>query len=291
MKCYPCPLLIALASLACSPLGHATVLIADFNDVAAGAIQTKGGGTGFSGTWSGSANPSVIAGDLTSSLYNRPQSGTAQLLRGGTSGIRQVFRPVSTSPTGEVWFSFLTRVQETNTNLSFESAGISLNPSSTATPFSDRGDFYVVHTGDTIEYSFGANTAGVVTGLTGGVVGSLSTEYSGLFVGRLVINGGGAADTVSVWYNPDLTANPDINSYVPFYTNSTVNALDSISLLGAAVYQAGGQDGALLDNILFSDGGGNPDQAYFDVTGVPEPTSAALLGLAAAVALSGRRRR
>ena len=278
--------------VACSPLCHATVLIADFNDLTTGALQTKAGGTGFSGTWSGSANPAVFAGDLTSSLYSRPQSGTSQLLRGTNSGsVRQNFRAVATSPAGEVWFSFLTRVDETNTGLSFESAGISLNPSSTSTPFDNLGNFYVVHTGDTIEYSFGAGTAGVVTGLAGGVVGANSTQYSGLFVGRLVINGSGAADTVSVWYNPDLTANPDITSYTPFYSSSSVNALDAITTLGAATYQTGNLGGGELDNILFSDGGGDSAQAFFDVTGVPEPGSTTLLALAAAAAFSRRRRR
>lgn len=269
---------------------NATVLIATFNDNNQAVINGQGGGTGFSGNWAGSANPFVTGGDLTSSLYNVPQSGTAQLLRGSNNGaVRQDFRTVATSPTGEVWFSFLTRVDESTSGASTESAGISLNPSSTATPFNNLGNFYVVHTGDTIEYSFGAGTAGTVTGLTGSPVTG-GNQFSGLFVGRLVINGGGAADTVTVWYNPNLIANADINTYTPFYNSSAVNALDAISVIGAAVYQSGNLGGGELDNIRFSDGSGNAAQAFMDVTGVPEPSITSMLALLAGVGIILRKR-
>ena len=66
---------LGLLFLAASP-AHAVILIADFNDVAAGGTNGKGGGTGFSGNWSGSASSNIVAGDLTSSLYNISQSGT-----------------------------------------------------------------------------------------------------------------------------------------------------------------------------------------------------------------------
>ena len=281
---------LGLLFLAASPI-QAVTLIATFNDVAAGGTNSKGGGTGFSGTWSGSASSNIIAGDLTSTLYNVPQSGTSQALRNANNAqLRQNFRTVATSPTGEVWFSFLTRTQTSADGLGTESAGISLNSPSTASPYNTTGDFYVQMTGNDVVYSFGAGTAGSanIAPATPGVAANKLT----LIVGRMIINGSGAADTVTLWVDPDLIANSNINAYTPIYSSSAVNALDSISLLGAISYQNAtpGLGGGIVDNIRFSDGSGNPMQAYMDVTGVPEP-SALALALLGVSGLVGRRRR
>jgi len=284
------PSLGMLPFLAATP-AHAVILIADFNDVAAGGTNSKGGGTGFTGTWSGSASSNIVAGDLSSTLYNVPQSGTSQALRNGNNAqLRQNFRTVTTSPTGEVWFSFLTRTQTSADGLGTESAGISLNSPSTASPYNTTGDFYIQMRGNDLSYSFGAGTAASVNiaAATPGVAADKLT----LIVGRMIINGSGAADTITLWVDPNLIANSNINAYTPIYSSSAVNALDAINLLGAISYQNAtpGLGGGIVDNIRFSDGSGNPLQAYMDVTGVPEPSALALV-LLGATGVVGRRRR
>ena len=286
--------LIGILPVLAASSSQAVTLIANFNDISTAVTAStngKGGGTGFSGNWTGSASSNILPGDLTSSLYNMPQSGTAQHLRNDNNGLRQNFRTVATSPTGEVWFSFLTRTQTSADGVQTQSAGISLNTPSTASPFNTTGDLYIQMTGNNLNYSFGAGTAGSVS-LATHVIGTPSLKNT-LIVGRMIINGSGAADSISLWADPNLIANSDINAYTPIYSNNTVNALDAITLLGAISYQSGtgtSINGGMLDNIHFSDGAGNPLQAYMDVTGVPEP-SALALALLGVSGLVGRRRR
>ena len=257
--------------LAMASASQAALIIADYNDLTATTIQGKSGGTGFSGSWSGSANPAVIGGDLTSTLYNVPQSGTAQSIRGGNAGLRQNYRTFSTNPVGTVWFSFLSR-----TDVSTDAAGISFN-APTASPYSDTGTIYAYFSGTTLNYQFG-NGAQTATSQT--TLGNVA-----LVVGRMTINTGGAADSVSLWVNPDLIANSDINAYTPVYSSSSVDFTDSLDYLGVVAAKMAGAttgSGGVSDNFRISDGGGSSSVAYSDVTGVPEPGTVALslLGLA-----------
>jgi len=285
-RAFLLPLAVAL-SFAASP-AQAVLLIADFNDIAAGTPVNKAGGTGFSGNWGGSAASNIIVGDLTSTLYNVPQTGTAQALRNGTNGIRQNFRTVPTSPTGEVWFSFLTRTRTSADGTDTESAGISLNPTNTASPFNDRGTFYIQMTGNDLVYSLGGGESSVAIATK---TPDVASDKLTLIVGRMTINGGGV-DAITLWADPDLMANSDINAYTPAYSNSTLNGPDSITRLGAISYQTAdpGLGGGILDNIRFSDGGGDSAQAFFDVTGVPEPSGVALALLGSGAFLARRRR-
>ena len=50
----------AALTLVVGSSAEATLVVADFNDVAAGTINGKGGGTGFTGNWSGSAGGTVV---------------------------------------------------------------------------------------------------------------------------------------------------------------------------------------------------------------------------------------
>jgi hypothetical protein len=166
-------------------------------------------------------------------------------------------------------------------------AGLSLN-APTGTPFDNTGTAFEYLTGTTLNYSFGTGTAGTL---------SLAVPIgtTGLVVGRIDLNGGaGGADPVSVWLNPNLIANPNINAYTPFYTSASVDWLTSITTVGAIAARADAAaiGGGNVDNIRFSDGGGNASQAYVDVTGVPEPSTAAFLGITAlGFALRRRERR
>lgn len=286
MRMRPGALRILAGLLFCSSAAtaHATIMVADFNDLTSGALSGKAGGTGWSGNWTGSAVATVSSGDLTSPLYTLTQSGTPQHDHSTNStGFRQNFRTSAASPTGTIWFSYLARAEAAG-----DRAGLSIN-SPTATPFNDPGTAYAYLVGDTLNYQFGVGTAGTLTGAT--PVGS-----NVLIVGKIDLNGGAAgADPISLWVNPDLVANPDINAYTPTYSNDSVDWLNAINTIGAVAARVDGgtAGGGDVDNVRFSDGGGNAAQAYTDVTGagVPEPTSLAFLALAGAAGLTKRRRR
>ena len=262
---------------------RATVLVADFNDLTAGAINGKSGGTGWTGSWTGSAGGTVASNDLTSPLYSVPQSGTPLRYRSvNSTGLRQNYRTPAASPTGTIWFSYLAEAEATG-----DRAGVSINPP-TLTPFNDTGTAYAYLIGNTLTYQFGTGTAGTAAA---GPTGSTN-----LIVGKVVLNGGvGGADPVTLWLNPDLVANPDITAYTPVYDNASVDWINSIATVGAVAARAdgGSTGGGDVDNIRFSDGGGNAAQAYTDVTGVsaPEPAGLALLAAATAATLARRRRR
>lgn len=277
-----CCLVLVIGILANT--ASAALIVADFNDIASGSINGKAGGTGLAGTWSGSAGGNVVAGNLTSSLYNVPQtSGTAQHYQSvNATGLRQNYRSPTTSPSGEVWFSFLAQV-----DASANRAGMSLN-APTGTPFDNPGTVYAFLNGTTLNYSFGSGTAGSV--VTTNALGSTA-----LIVGRMNIVGGGGLDSISLWVNPDLVANPNIFAYMPVYSSSSVNYLDTISTLGlvAARSDAAGPTGSgNVDNVRFSDGGGNAAQAYLDVTGtvIPEPSTLGLAALSVIGLLLSQRR-
>jgi hypothetical protein len=277
-------ILAGLAFCSSAATAHATIMVADFNDLAPSAISGQGGGTGWTGNWSGSAVATASAGDLTSPLYTLTQSGTPQHDHSNNAtGLRQNFRTPAASPTGTIWFSYLAKAEAAG-----DRAGLSIN-APTATPFNDPGAAHAYLVGDTLNYQFGAGTAGTLTAAA--PVGS-----NVLIVGKINLNGGVAgADPITLWVNPDLVANPDINAYAPAYSNDSVDWLNSINTIGVVAARADGATagGGDVDNVRFSDGGGNAAQAYTDDTGaaVPEPTTLAFLGLAGAAGLTRRRRR
>lgn len=270
----------SIAFLSICGVVHAANSFADFGDVASGSIIAKTGGVGWTGSWSGSGSGFVVANNLTSSLYAAPQSGAARHFQNtNATGLRLNYRVPTFAFAGTIWFSFLMMAEEIG-----DRAGLALN-APTEIPFGNPGAAYTYLNGTTLNFSFGAGTAGSVEF-------AVPTGQTALIVGRINLNGGaGGEDPTSVWLNPNLIANPDINSFTPFYTNASVDWLGQITSVGAIAARA--DDAAVgagnLDNIRISDGSGNANLAYAQVTGVPETSTTALLGISA-LAFALRRR-
>lgn len=274
--------LVAVGTLL-SPFALGAVSKANFNDIATGSLSSKTGGSGFASSWAGSATFNVIAGDLNSSLYWLNQGGTPQSVRAGNNStpaplLRQEFRVFSAPYSGELWFSILQK----NT-IATDRSGLSFN-APTASPFNDPGSAFLYFTDTSIVYRFGdASDQTVSSPVTSG--------NTGLVVGRMIINGSGAADTVNIWVNPSLPQNAtpaDLLAITPNISNSTLHFADTLTHVGLIAWKdAVGGSGGIVDNFAISDGGGLTGQGFADV--VPEPSGMAVV-LLGTVGLLRRRR-
>ena len=274
--------LVLAASLLAASLApaEANSLSADFGDIASGAINGKAGGSGWNGSWSGSANGTVASGDLTSPLYAITQSGTAQHLQSSnTSGIRQNFRLPASALTGEIWFSYIAMTASSTTG-----AGLSFN-APTASPFQDTGNAFLQFVGTSLIYRFGQTTDQSISN-------AITLNSPTLVVGEMIL-GSGATDSIRVWANPNLIADPNIFDAPTAISLSSVSFADSITTVGAIVHNSGGVSTVFgqLDAIRISDGGGIESTAIRDVTGVPEPSAGLLACAGMLIAGVSRRRR
>lgn len=278
MKRFFCGSIIAACGVI-SPLALGALTKANFNDIATGQLSGKSGGSGFASSWTGSSTLSVIAGDLSSSLYWLNQPGTPQSVRGNNNAeLRQDFRVVSSPFSGEVWFSFL----QLNAGTS-DRSGMSFNPP-TASPFNNPGSAFLYFSDTSIVYRFGeASDQTVASPVTVG--------NTGLVVGQFIINGSGGADGVKIWVDPVLGPEPtraSILAITPTISNNTLHFADTVTVLGAIAWRSTtGSAGGVVDNLAVSDGGGNGEQAFSDV--VPEPGAVSMLALGVLGVLRRRR--
>jgi len=92
-------------------------------------------------------------------------------------------------------------------------------------------------------------------------------------------------DTLSVWVSPDLTAVSGPGDLpAANFTSTTVDFTDSIANLGVAGSKGAAAE-VYIDAIRLSD----TETAFEDVTGVPEPTTFALVAFGL-LGLARRRR-
>jgi len=226
----------------------AGLVVADFNDLGTGSLNGQTGGTGFTSDWnSGTGTINVIPGDLTSSLYGITQSGTAQSIRGDYTQGREQNRALASSMTGTIWFSFLAENPNANSR-----AGISLNrsgnnPSPREEAILFLGTDLRVYTNDSYTTISNAATLG----------------STALVVGKMILGPGN--DTLTLWVDPDLVADPNISNHTPVYDDSSKDFLASLDRVGALSYRwsSGGSLGGVVDNVRFSD----TTTAFNDVAG------------------------
>ncbi|MCA9247753.1 MAG: PEP-CTERM sorting domain-containing protein, partial [Planctomycetales bacterium] len=250
---------IVLATIFTASSAHALV-VADFNDLTGGGVDLQGqaGGTGLDGNWAGSTSHDVIAGDLTSSLYNITQSGTPQRIDGDSGATRTTYRNLTAPVTGDVWFSMLVQNDAADSR-----GGIHMN-NTPATPFDSLGDMWAVFRGTDLVVDFDPGGSGAT------LTNQINLGETVLLVGHMVINSVGN-DTVELFVNPTKLA--FLDELTPTYSSTTTDFASSLDSIGLATYHTGSGIGGDLDALRLG--------TFFEVTAVvalPEP-STAMLGL------------
>jgi hypothetical protein len=264
--------IIALLAIPLHNVAHATLIIADSNDLTLGGQNAQAGGTGFTGTWTATGTIDVIGGDLSAPVstgYALTQSGTAQSIRGDHNAARQNHRALATALTGDtVWFSLLLQNQADTSR-----GGISFN-GNTFSPSNPR----IQSTGKTL-FVNGSTASGDV----------FVAGQTALVLGRITVADVGN-DTFEVWVNPDVSGG---EAGLGIATGSNTGAYfgaGGINRIGNISYGHNSNAGAIVDMIYLSDG----PNAFADVTGItaiPEPSTALLLGWGClGLALMKRRR-
>jgi len=254
--------IVAVLGFTSQNVAHASLIVADFNDLTGGGVNLSGqaGGTGFSGNWTAHGSIDVVSGDLTapgSTNYALTQSGTANSVYGNSADNYAGHRALATALTGNtVWFSFLVDGDGNSR------AGITVNQADT-TPLSPR--LLVLNSTDL--YLNGTTFDDVLT-----------AGDPALVLGRITVVDDGD-DTWDVWFNPDVSESlgtPDATK-----TDNYIGAA-GITTIGVSVYKGGS-----VDMLYVSDDA----DGFADVTGVPEPATMSVLVLGGVGMLLRRRRR
>ncbi len=272
-------LLIALALIGSGGAAFGTVIVEDFNYPDNNAVLSGlGGGSGWSGAWGlgGTATIKVSTGaNLSSSLYNVSQSGTGRAY-GTHPEFRAISRNFTSSLSGTVWFSVLLQ-----NNSDITHAGLQFNNPLGGTAYSTT-DFEFDLAGDTLNVKYNGTTSEAKT--------NLALEETHLVVGKWDVGVGN--DTLQLWVDP--ASLPSLGT--ADFTDNSGDVGNELLRVGVLAYNTDSvtkPTGGLIDALRISDGGGDSDQGFLDVTGVPEPGTlvlAVLALLAGAFAWIRRRR-
>jgi hypothetical protein len=249
---------------------------ADFNDAAShpSGLRFSTTGTGFVDDWDGTGTENVVAGDLTytGGGYAVQQIGVNPgKVQGNYNEPRQNTRGLAADLDGDVWFSLLVN----NPNQTAR-AGISLNPQTNADPVQGPVERLIVVSGDDLMFQLAGTNVGTAPD-------SLAVGQTHLILGKMTLVDG--VDTLSIWADPEDLENLGTADLVV----TDRDLMQSLFAVGLYSYNSAGPafgaSGGFLDALRISNG---PD-AYFHVTGVPEPGG--MVTLVGGALLLGRRRR
>lgn len=234
----------------------------NYNTGALGGNVNPGNSTAWS---AGSANLTVVSGNLTYAGLTDQGGNELQIINGVAAG--SIYNTFANQTSGQIYYSFLFNSAAVDSGNNYFTA---MNPGiSPPNGGSDAIDAYYYANG---QIRVRANAASATAG-TGPVL-NLNETY--LIVEMLDFD----AHTASLWINPDSST---FGGTAPAATASlsglTATAIDNVGFKAQAT--AGGP--YLVDNLLIG-------TTWADVTPAPEPSTIALLGGGAVLAVAFRRR-
>lgn len=263
---------IFLAACALGGSALASSATADFNDLSVGDLNGQGGGAGLSGTYTAVTTLDVISGNLSTTLYNLTQSGTAQSVRNTltTQASGQSQRSLGSAMSGTIWVSMVA----SNAALQ-DRGGFSFNPGSNhATNSALNVVFY--NTSSNVSVQVRKQGVAFTNGyVLGGALGDVN-----LLLVRTTVDGSALNEVIDVWLNPNValysTEAAFLANVAPTVSYSGQDLLSSVTSVGLLSYASSTlYNGSTLDNFRMS----NAADAFWWATGVGEAGVTAGLGL------------
>jgi len=247
--------LMAAGLMFAAGAAQALTVVEDFEFYANGPLGNNAGGSGFKGAWT--TNTSMFSVNATTNLKYSATGYEASCLSTGavaattTSGalIKRAFAaPIPGTTSGKtVWFTILIR-PTSGGRMGFNFNATGTDRTTAISGFISVGtDFRIVTNG--VLFSAGK---------------TLTANTTCLILGSMVLYDTGAS-TVSYWLNPsNLTSTntvglPDL-TYQPVFNNSLGASIANVGI------EAYSDANCLMDAIRVSDGNGDADQAFLDVT-------------------------
>ncbi|MGE9296069.1 MAG: PEP-CTERM sorting domain-containing protein [Puniceicoccales bacterium] len=275
MKTIPVIGTLAL-SLAATAVINAEVIAWDtFETASAGALNGKGGGSGWTANWTADSSTQIVSKSMSYSSGDISLSGGDQAILGGpASGSFSGSRTFSTTTEGVVYMSFL-----------FERIG-DLTGDVLDFNLGDNPNNYRPSAGVDVRDVFNnsmyaANGGGIIRGSTGVSV----TDSTALVVARLT-NGADGYTTLDVLINPSTTTEPASgwhNTTITLSDGETM--MDSLNAFLIRNVNLDAGDGFYMDNLTIA-------TSYTDVVSqIPEPSTYALIGGVIALGIVMRNRR
>lgn len=262
-----------------------------FNDYGTTSVSLAGnalnGGQGWSTPWSGTASPQYITAS-TAGLYSGAGYSTNGNLNGSSHGAGSASMPGEvayrqfTPMTGTIWLSVSVRLSDPAQNALFW-----LDKTNTGVNGVDR-DFLALRPVSSVSTAL-ISYAGADDNTSTATPKPVGT--ANLFLARIQMNASGVNDNITFWLNPDLSGGlaglgetvggTNGPAYVKTGSDAYGTTFDGIGI------SADNTANIRFDSIRVSD---EANAFEFVTTGVPEPTAAGAMALAA-VSLAGRRRR
>lgn len=216
-------------------------------------IGNSNSGEGWNGEWQG--DDGILYNAETDLIYkNYPliQPLNSGCVFSQKSNYRAIYRELAVPVSGEVWFSYVFRKGGTG------SGGLMLNANGeNATNFETNWSVMVNPQGQLI-----VNTNGIKTNIT-----EVKNAEDYLILGRVLTDGG-----FDLWINPDINIVVDRkgllgSSHEPNYSDPSAINPASITSLGISAYRGQGASSVMrIDALRISDGDGNADLAFRNVT-------------------------
>ena len=241
---------------------HATILTDDFKTTNTAMNSTNvAGGTGWAMPWiSGSSQTKINTSAsiaYTNGGYNITQESASGMFYTSTpigASMRGGVRSNSVPLTGTVWFSTL--MTNSATSQSYIHVNSANNGTGGTLNYNPSSQYNIGIMSNSFVVGYGYNSANNSVASFNFTPSNNVVSGSHLILGRITFQAAGNLDRIEVWIDPtQLTNLPS-----PLFSEVTRDIGANLFIVGVAA-----NGNSAIDAIRFSDGGGDPVVAYYEI--------------------------